>query len=142
MSEPRVVVLSLIERGWQAAREFSLDLCQSGVCVVHVIKGNLSPSVRALITPAPNVRIISVHPQLFWPVAWVLLTGWWLTGRLRSLLVDNDRSQGRFFRCARLLHLNLTVVRAGAHGYELWIGPQQVSQPVWREAVARQCALP
>jgi len=135
MSEPRVVVLSLIERGWQAARELSLGLRQEGVCVVHVIKGRLDRSVKALITPVPNVRLISVHRQLFWPLIGLLAAGWWLRGTLRSLLVDNDRSYNRLRGWARLLRLDLTVVRAGTHGYELWVGSDRVAEAAWREAV-------
>ena len=140
MAKRRAIVLSLVERGWQAARECSLDLGPQGVCVIHLIKGHVDRSVRALITPKPHVRTLSVPRRLFWPVLWLVCLGLTLTGRLRALLVDHERSYRRLSWWARMAHVNLTMVQQGTAGYELWIGSKPVSRAVWREAVVGACA--
>ena len=134
------VVLSLVERGWQAARECSLDLQPRGICVVHLLKGRLSRSVRALIEPKPHVRIISMPRKLFWPVMWLVCCGLILTGRLRSFLVDNERSYRRLSWWARVARLNLTMVQQGVEGYELRVGSQHLSRSTWRELLEHPCA--
>jgi hypothetical protein len=130
----RAVVLSLVERGWQAARECSLDAQRHGLCVVHLIKGRLDRSVRALIAPQPGVHLISATRNGFWPAAWLMIV--WLTGsrRLHSVLVDNDRTLRRLHGWACWLRLHLIMVREGAEGYELWVGHQQVSRTAWQTA--------
>ncbi len=91
-------VLSLVERGWQAARERSLDVQRQGGRVVHLVKGRLEPAVHAMIAPQPRVRIVSVRPTLFWPLAFAWCMGWLVTARLRAVWVDNERSFRRVRR--------------------------------------------
>ena len=88
----RSLVCSLIERGWQAAREYSLDTQRSESDFLHVVKGRLDRSVRALVAPRPNIRLLSIPKRWFWPAAWSILAWGVLTGRLHAVLVDNDRS--------------------------------------------------
>lgn len=108
------MIVSLVERGWQAAREYSLEAQGDGLSVVHLVKGRLSREVHALIVPFPHIRIISVPRLWFWPGAWLMM-GWaGLTGRLRSLLVDNARSYRRFHRWTRLLHVELLMMEGDA----------------------------
>lgn len=113
------VVLSLVERGWQAARECSLELQQQGMCVIHLVKGRLSGAVHAMIAPKPHIHVVSMSRNLFWPAAWALC-GWLsLTGRLRSVMVDNERSMRRVRRWVRRPRVNPVLVREGRDGYEL-----------------------
>ena len=97
MSDRRVA-LSLVERGWQAAREWSIKAEPYGITAVHIVKGRLDPGVRALVKPTAGMRLISAPHHVFWPLAWL----WWarlrLTGRLRGVVVDNERSARRLRR--------------------------------------------
>ncbi len=142
MSERRTIVLSLIERGWQAARECSLDTRQQGIDFVHLIKGRLNRAIRALIAPRPNVQIVIIPRSLFWPWAWALLIGSSVGGRLRSVLVDNERSYRRLHGWSRMACVNLIIVRQGSGGYELWSGPQRLSPAAWREALEGHANCP
>ena len=117
------VVLSLVERGWQAARECSLDLQRQGGCVVHLVKGRLEPAVHAMIAPQPRVRVVSVRRTLFWPAAWAWCMGWLVTARLRMVLVDNERSFRRVRRWVGGSRVSLVRARQGGQGYELQAHP-------------------
>ena len=88
----RALVCSLVARGWQAAREYSLDAQRSELEFLHVVKGRLDRSVCALIAPRPNIRLLSIPMRWFWPAAWSILAWGVLTGRLHAVLVDDDRS--------------------------------------------------
>ena len=92
------MVISLVERGWQAAREHSLELQRGGVESVHVIKGSVPSDVLGMIAPFPAIRLVSVARSWFWPLAigWVLWARW--RGILRGVLVDNARTQQRMVR--------------------------------------------
>ena len=103
-------VLSLVERGWQAARERSLDLSREGIGCVHIVKGRLSRAVHELIAPVPHVRIISLPRRLFWHGVWLLLIGAALTGRARSVLVDNERSYRRLAWWRRWAGIEVALV--------------------------------
>ena len=92
------VVLSLVERGWQAAREYSLEVQRQGGCCVHLVKGSLSPAVHAMISPQPRIRVVSVRRTLFWPVALAWCVGLLAAARLQAVLVDNERSLRRVRR--------------------------------------------
>ena len=103
----RQLVCSLVERGWQAAREYSLDPQHSDVDVLHLVKGRLDRSVRAIIAPRPNIRLLSVPKRWFWPASWSILAWSALTGRLRAVLVDNDRSHRRLRAALRVAGVSL-----------------------------------
>ena len=109
----RVLVCSLVERGWQAAREYSLDAQRSELEFLHVVKGRLDRSVRALIVPRPNTRLLSISRRWFWPAAWSILAWGVLTGRLRTVLVDNDRSFRRLKVWMRVAGICLMKLPAG-----------------------------
>jgi len=110
----RPLVCSLVERGWQAAREYSLDAQRSEVAFLHLVKGRLDRSVRVLIAPRPNIRLLSIGKQWFWPSAWVILAWGALTGRLHAVLVDNDRSYRRLQAAMRVAGVSLlNVTRHG-----------------------------
>ena len=120
MTDADGMVLSFVERGWQAAREWSLDAQHRGITVVHLIKGRLSPAVQAMIAPRPHIRIMSVPRPLFWVAAFAHLFAGRLRGRLRAVLVDNDRSCHRLRAWTQGMGVTLLTVRVGAAGYELW----------------------
>ena len=107
----RPLVCSLVERGWQAAREYSLDAQRSEAAFLHLVKGRLDRSVRLLIAPRPNIRLLSVSTRWFWPVVWSVLAGTALTGRLHAVLVDNDRSYRRLQAVMRVAGVSLLNVK-------------------------------
>ncbi len=90
-----MVILSLVERGWQAAREWSLRERPPHTSVVHLIKGTLQAEVRSLIRPVPQVELVAVSRTLFWPMAVGLFLWHAYRGRLQAVLVDNQRSERR-----------------------------------------------
>ena len=98
MVERRPLVISLVERGWQAARGYSLDVQDQKVMVIHLIKGSLSREILGLIAPHPWIRLVSVPRVIFWPVAWGLIAWAQFVGRLQAVLVDNERSDRRVHR--------------------------------------------
>ena len=83
---------------------------------------------------APRIQLACVPKRLFWLFVWSLLPGLWLLGRLRGLLVDNDRSHGRL-RAWQWLGIHVAKVLPGPDGYELWDGPRAMSRPAWHEMV-------
>ena len=89
------IVLSLVERGWSAARKCSLELQCEGIGMLHLVKGRLSPEVRAMVQPKPGIALLGLPYSLFWPAAWMLCVWLAARGRLRAVLVDNERSQRR-----------------------------------------------
>jgi len=93
-----MVVLSLVERGWQAAREYSLKADRSGVRVLHVVKGRVARPVRRLMASSAPLHLLSVARVAFWPVAWSLSVWFSLCGTLQAVLVDNERSFHRVRR--------------------------------------------
>ena len=103
----RALVCSLVERGWQAAREYSLDAQRGEFEFLHIVKGRLDRLVRALIAPRPNIRLLSVSKRWFWPAAWSILAWGVLTGRLRTVLVDNDRAFRRLHAALRVVGVSL-----------------------------------
>ena len=107
------MVLSLVERGWQAARDYSLQM-QPQMDVVHVVKGRLSRDVRRMITPYAHIRILSMPRALFWPGIGLLLLGYGHSGRLRTLLVDNRRDDGRLALVSRAARLGVALIQRGA----------------------------
>ena len=98
MAPRRPLIISLVERGWQAAREHSLEVKHHEVMVIHLIKGRLSRDIRGLIAPYPGIRLISLPRAIFWPAAWSLIAWAPVVGRLQAVLVDNERSDRRVHR--------------------------------------------
>lgn len=104
------IILSLVERGWQAAREWSLHQRPPQATVIHLIKGSLDAEVRALIRPVPMVGMIAIPRTVFWPVAFILFVRYACVGRLRAVLVDNARSLHRLGRWTRWVPVPLTMI--------------------------------
>ena len=113
------MILSLVERGWQAARVCSLEAEPHGVRVLHVVKGRLDRSVLALIEPKPHIRLVSLPKNFFWPVVFPLMAWCAAISRLRVVVVDNERSARRLAGWARALWVRLMIIQWHAGGYEL-----------------------
>ena len=129
------LVLSLVERGWQAARECSLDLQEANVEWLHVVKGRLSRAVQAMVAPQPRIRLMSVPKTLFWPMIGLLVGAGAVSGRLRAVLVDNPRSLRRLDRLGRMVRVPVAMVQEGAEGYEVWLGTARLSRAAWAAAI-------
>ncbi len=130
------LVISLVERGWQAARECSLDLEPSGLVVVHLVKGRLTRSVRAMVAPKAHIHLMDLPRNLFWLVAWPACIGMQVLGMLRIILVDNDRAYQRLERWASRVQVQLVLVRPVREGYELQLGMVAMPRSRWREVLA------
>ena len=137
MAEDGVVILSLVEHGWQAARECSLALERHGVRVIHLVKGSLDHRVRQLITPHATIRMMDMPRALFWPAVYGALVRWRLGGRLCLVLVDNDRSCQRLQPWTRWMNLELLKVTQGSDGYELWENSTRVPLAAWEARWSR-----
>jgi len=129
------LVLSLVERGWRAARECSLDLREADLEYVHVVKGRLSRAVRAMAAPESGTRLLSVPKALFWPMIVLGVGAGAWSGRLRAVLVDNLRSFRRLQGVSRMLGVLVAIVQDSAAGYELRRGTERIPRAAWAEAI-------
>ncbi|MBI4597000.1 MAG: hypothetical protein HY737_01180 [Candidatus Omnitrophica bacterium] len=110
----RPLILSLVERGWRDARMRALELPQDMV-VVHLVKGRLPRSVRALIGGTHPVRMIGTPRMAFWPLAWAWCVGAWMTGRLQAVWVDHPRSYERLARLAHRFGVEIVLITHDAY---------------------------
>lgn len=120
-------VLSVVERGWRGARECSLTLNAMAIPVTHLIKGSLSREVRAMIRPYPHIHLVSVPRALFrlwlwWTVGWRTLAG-----RLRWVLVDQERTLRELTWWCRLWHVTTVLIHEADHGSTLTVQGRPVS---------------
>jgi hypothetical protein len=120
-------VLCAVERGWRAAREISLALAGQGVGVTHLIKGRLPAGVRSIIAPQPGARLVDLPRWRFWPALWAAVILARASGRLRWVLVDNDRTQARLQGWCRCLGVRVGRVRELEQGYEVRSNGEMVS---------------
>lgn len=135
VTEHGPLVLSLVERGWRAARECSLDLQETNVEFLHIVKGRLSRAVRAMVASQPHVRLMSLPKMLFWPVITLLMGAGAVSGWLRGVLVDNPRSFRRLHGIGRAVRVPVAMVQEGVEGYELWVGTEPLSRAAWTEVI-------
>ena len=112
MTHPSPYVLSLVERGWRAAREASLRT-QSQLRWIHVIKGPLPTDVRALIAPVPSIRIVCLPRAVYWIAIWGFVAMMAAGRRLQTIVVDNGKAERRLSKVRWLLALP-TIVHADA----------------------------
>ena len=85
-------VLSVVERGWRGARQCSLALDAMAIPVTHLIKGYLTPELRAMVRPYPHIRLVSVPRVLFRVWLWPIVLWQTATGRLRWMHIDHERT--------------------------------------------------
>ncbi len=117
-------MLSLVERGWQAARQLSLEYAERGTGTLHIVKGRVPNEVREIVRPVPGVRLAGLPKELFWPALWFMCAGLQVTGRLQGVIVDNERSEKRV---RSWLRPGIPVVRAEPR--ESWYDAQVLRQP-------------
>ena len=120
-------VLSVVERGWHGARECSLALDAMAIPVTHLIKGYLNAGLRTMIRPYPHIRIVSVPRVLFRIWLWRLVLWQTLTGHLRWILIDHERTLREVAWWCRIFRLTPVVIRETEQGYELWVGGRRMS---------------
>ena len=87
-------VLSLVEKGWAAARWFSLELAQRGTPVRHLAKGTIPRPTREVLTPAPGVTLHGAPQRLYRAAAWAHLWKAQLTGKVTVVITDNTKTAG------------------------------------------------
>lgn len=104
-------MLSLVERGWSAARQCSLRLTAQGQPVIHLVKGRLDHSIRQLIVLQPGERFVVLPRNLFRPVAWGLIASCAIARRVRWVLVDNERTLAELSGWCRRIGIVPVLVR-------------------------------
>lgn len=120
-------VLSVVERGWHGARQCSLALDAVAIPVTHLIKGYLTPELRAMIRPYPHIRVVSVPRVLFRLWLWGIVLWQTLTGRLRWILIDHERTIKEIGWWCRVVRVTPVVIQQTGQGYELWVDGLSVS---------------
>jgi hypothetical protein len=108
-------VLSLVEKGWQQARERERQ-AEGEWRVLHLAKGRMAASVRALLRRHCGVRLLGVPKPAFWPAVFALLIAGAALRRPRRLLVDNERALRRLARWALRLGWTCELIRPPAGG--------------------------
>lgn len=123
----RTDMLSLVERGWQGARQCSLALEARHVPVTHVVKGRLSADVRAMIEPHPHIRVVSAPRAAFRLWIWPVVIWRTLQGRLRWILMDHERSHRELSWWCRRFGIILVMIQEHDGGYDLAVHGRRVS---------------
>ena len=111
-----VTVLSLVERGWPAARRVTIELTRVGAIVRHVVRGTIPDELREMLTPYQGMTISGVTPRWYrWRVWLILLRQAW---RRRPLLVlvDHERAARWVARWFPALRHRLFLVHETADG--------------------------
>ena len=120
-------MLSLVEHGWQGARQCSLALEGRQVRVTHVIKGWLRADLRAMIAPHPHIRLVSAPRWAFYFVVWPLVIAKTLRGRLGWILMDHERSRAELAWWCRLFGIAPVMIQEQDGGtYDLAVGGRAV----------------
>ena len=118
--------LFLVERGWHALRECSLDAGRRGIAVTYLIKGSLSPGVRAMIRLIPLMRAVDVPRSWFYVAVWWRLLAGALGGRVRWVVTDDERTPDRLAGWCRRFRVSLVRVEETSRGYTLSVRRQAV----------------
>lgn len=103
-------LISLVEKGWSAARRLSIAHVRHNGTVLHLVRGRLKKDVRAVLTPYPSMRLRGFMPRTYRFSVWAVL-GWaGLTGCRPIVLVDNERAARWVGRCFPYLRQRLVLV--------------------------------
>lgn len=114
------LAISLVERGWQAARTWSLAPEAAGWRVIHICRGWLTRDVRAVIGAAPGRQLWGAPQRCYRWLAWGAI-GWYALRRCLGLVVvDNPRTFSRLQRGLRLLGVRLIHIDMDETGYGCW----------------------
>ena len=89
-----MMALSLVEKGWAAARWLSLDLARKGTPVRHLVRGSIPRTMREVLAPSVGVTLQGVPLRLYRPAAWMELWLGQLTGRIGMVITDNAKTAG------------------------------------------------
>ena len=116
--------LSLVERGWRGARQCSLALYAQRMAVTHLVKGCLSREIRGMIASHPFIRVRAVPRWIFPALAYGMLIGATVRGRLRWVLIDHPRTLARLEWWCRQTGVVAVLVNELDEGYELRAGGQ------------------
>lgn len=111
-------VLSLVERGWQGARECSLELSRQGIRVEHLVKGRLK-GARCLIVLPRAMTLIDVPRQFFPAALWARLLWQFFARRVKWVICDNERTLNRITRWCSWIGATPVLVRESEAGYRL-----------------------
>ena len=131
------VVLSLVERGWQAAREATRALAPPGPRVAHLVKGRVDASVRRLLAAGdPALRLTGVPKPLFWIIAFLASLALRAMGRLAGVLVDNDRSLVRVQRWGWVGAGRVAQAQMGSAGPLVLAAGRLIDAGRWRDGLA------
>ena len=118
-SADRIAVLSVVERGWRGARQCSLKLSARGIPVTHLLKGWLRPEIRAMIQPVPGVSVIGSPRWCFRAILWFFVLAGTVSGRLRWVIVDHERSLCQVHGWCRRFGVAVLLIRDTREGFEL-----------------------
>ena len=123
-TDSRREVLSLVERGWRGARECSLILGRRQVRVRHLVKGWVSPDVRALIVLQTHESLNSVPRPLFRIRLWLALLGAAARRQGGWVLVDHERTLREIAWWCRVWRWTPVFVQDTDDGYILMVDGQ------------------
>lgn len=116
MPEAAVKGVSLVEKGWAAARQASIALAKSGIPVRHWVKGKLSRNLLDVLTPYPGIKITGVAPWIYRVVTGMVLAASLCRGKRLKILVDNERTRQWVSRCFPALKDSVILVLENADG--------------------------
>lgn len=90
MARSALRVLSLVEKGWSAARQATIPMTQRGARVTHLVRGRLPRALLRVITPYDGMTIRGIDRRWYRVIVWILLAfhQWVQPGSL--VLVDNQ----------------------------------------------------
>lgn len=106
----KVQALSLVEKGWAAARALSLHLARKGIPVLHLVKGSIPRATREVLTPDRGVTLRDIPQRLYRAAAWVHLWLGQLTGRTGIVITDNAKTAGWVKKCFPRLRERVLLV--------------------------------
>ncbi len=86
--------LSLVEKGWAAARWLSLEMAGKGIPVCHLVKGAIPRPTREVLSPGAGVTLRGVPQRFFRGAAWAQLWLGQTTGRIGMVITDNAKTAG------------------------------------------------
>lgn len=85
-------VVSLVEKGWPAARRLSIRLVRSDVSVHHLVRGSVPQAVLAILTPYEGMTITGIAASWYRWAVWVTLMRAWVLRERLIILVDHERA--------------------------------------------------
>lgn len=90
MARSGLRVLSLVEKGWSAARQATIPMTQRGARVTHLVRGRLPRALLRVITPYGGMTIRGIDRRWYRVIVWIILVfhQWVQPGSL--VLVDNQ----------------------------------------------------